>query len=271
MKRAGGVFEVLCAWDTLVRAAYRAALGKRQRSEVRRFFEHFDEEITRMAVELRAGAYRFAAYRAFPIRDPKTRVIHAPPFCDRVVHHAIVLAAGAVFERGAIAHSYACRTGRGQHAALVRLRRWVRDADWFVKLDVEKFYDSVAHDVLRLQLARRFRERRLLALFDRLLASDAHAPGRGVPIGALTSQYLGNFYLDPFDHWATRRRPLVRYLRYMDDMLFLGERATLAGLRRRHAPCSRAWGCASRATAWPMPVRSACPMWASWCIRTACG
>jgi RNA-directed DNA polymerase len=128
--------------------------------------------------------------------------------------------------------SYACRLGRGQHAALRRARGWTQRDGWFLKLDVAKFYDTVDHDVLRSALARRFRERRLLALFDQLLASYATVPGKGIPIGALTSQYLGNFYLDPFDHWVNQAFRMHRYLRYMDDMLFFGSRDELCALRR---------------------------------------
>ncbi len=231
MKRVGGLFDAIVDRRTLGLAAWRAAQGKRERPEVRRFLADLDAEAGRILRELRAGGFRFGAYRTFPVRDPKTRLIHAPPFRDRVVHHAIMAVAGPVFERGAIDQSHACRTGRGQHAALVAARGWARSGGWFLKADVAKFYDSVDHDRLRELLARRFRERRLLALFDALLDSHATAPRRGLPIGALTSQYLGNFYLDPFDHWVTQSRRMPRYLRYMDDMLCFGPPDDLRSLR----------------------------------------
>jgi RNA-directed DNA polymerase len=231
VKRVGGLFDAIADRHTLGLAAWRAAQGKRGRPEVRQFLGNLDAETARIIRELRAGEYCFGAYRTFPIRDPKTRLIHAPPFRDRVVHYAVVAVAGPVFERGAIAQSHACRTGRGQHAALTSARGWTRTGEWFLKADVAKYYDSVEHDRLRESLARRFRERRLLALFDALLASHAAAPGRGLPIGALTSQYLGNFYLDPFDHWVTQGRHMPRYLRYMDDFLCFGPPDALRALR----------------------------------------
>ena len=177
MKRVGGLFTAVADARTMTLAAWRAGRGKRERPEVRQFFSRLDEETGRLVRSLREGSLEFGKYRAFAIRDPKTRLIHAPPFRDRVVHHALIAVAGPVFERGAMAHSYACRAGRGQHAALCQLREWLRPGDWFLKLDVAKFYDNVDHGILRTMLARRFRERRLLDLFDRLLASHISTPG----------------------------------------------------------------------------------------------
>ena len=235
MKRIGGLFERMASASTFTQAAWQAAQGKHQRPEVRAFLAHLESEMAKIIHALRAGSFRFGEYRTFSIRDPKSRVIHAPPFRDRVVHHALIIATGPVFERGAIAHSYACRKGRGQHAALGQVCRWLRPQDWFLKLDVAKFYDSVPHEVLRCLLARRFRERKLLNLFDHLLDSYQRSPGKGLPIGALTSQYLGNFYLDAFDHWANQTAGQHRYLRYMDDMVFLGDLPTLRHMRRSAA------------------------------------
>jgi retron-type reverse transcriptase len=231
MKRMGVLFDFLVDRNNLVHAAWRAALGKRDRAEVQSFFAHFEDEVSRMGEQLRAGDYCFSPYRCFPVRDTKKRTIHAPTFGDRVAHHAIIGATGKVFETGALVHSYACRRGKGQHAALRQAAVWTRRSDWYGKMDVAKFYDSVDHDILRRLLERRFRERRLLALFDRLLDSYEASPGKGLPIGALTSQYLGNFYLDEFDRRMKATGLAHRYLRYMDDVVVWGTPATLRILR----------------------------------------
>ena len=46
---------------------------------------------------------------------------------------------------------------------------------------------------------------------------------RGVPIGNLTSQLWGNFYLDELDHWITEAERHGAYLRYTDDFLLFGD------------------------------------------------
>ena len=237
MKAAGGLFDQIWERENLVHAAWRAARGKRNRPEVCQFLENWEGNLQEIGDELRWGRYEFAGYRAFAVRDTKSREIHAPSFRDRVVHHAIIAVLGPVMERGAIAHSYACRAGRGQHAALAQARTWTRRADWYGKGDVEKFYDSVDHGRLLRRLQRRFRETKVLDLWARVLDSYAvdAAGSQGLPIGALTSQYLGNFFLDAVDQAIQRTGKAERYLRYMDDMVVWGSQDDVREVRFRMA------------------------------------
>jgi hypothetical protein len=46
---------------------------------------------------------------------------------------------------------------------------------------------------------------------------------RGLPIGNLTSQFWANVYLDGFDHFVKRRLRCPGYVRYVDDLLLLGD------------------------------------------------
>lgn len=231
MKRIGRLFDLLATRDNLGRAFHAAARGKRERSEVRGFAARLDRNLEAMGRELREGAYRFQGYRSFEVRDTKSRTIHAPSFRDRVAHHAMMGVVGPVLERGAMTTSFACRIGRGQHRALALARHWTRRTVWYGKMDVRKFYDSVRHGVLLDLLARRLRERRLLDLFSRLLGSYETEPGRGLPIGALTSQYLGNFMLDRWDQRMMATGRAARYLRYMDDAVWWGRREDLEAIR----------------------------------------
>lgn len=231
MKRIGGSFDRIWDRDNLIAAVWLASRGKRLRRDVKAFESQVQCQVTEISDQIRRGTYRFDSYREFFVRDTKTRPIKAPTFRDRVVHHAIIRVTGPIFESGAIAQSYACRIGRGHHAALAQARTWTRRTDWYAKIDIRKFYDSVDHEILRRRLARRFRERRLLDLFDRLIESYQAAPGLGIPIGALTSQYFGNFYLDEFDARMRATGLCGRYVRYMDDVVIWRDQTAIAEIR----------------------------------------
>lgn len=222
MKRVGDLFDRIYQRDTLSSALWATTRHKRRSREANEFIQYADARLADISESIRAGRYQFSEYRCFSVRDTKTRVVHAPCFQDRVVHHAIIRVTGRVFEQSAMTNSYACISGRGQHRALQQLRQWTRRHHWYGKVDVRKFYDSVNHSMLMQLLARRFREQRLLALFDTLIQSWCHKPGYGIPIGALTSQWFGNFYLDEVDRALLASSVVPYYQRYMDDMLLLG-------------------------------------------------
>lgn len=219
MKRTGGLFGRIADQECLKRGAFRALRGKRHRESVRNWTAELDVHTRAMVQELLDESYNFGPYRQFLIRDPKSRIIHAPPFRDRVLHHAIIEWAGPVFEKGAIDQSFACRTGKGLHRALDYLRPAIRHGRWFLKADISRYYDSISHSKLLSGLERRFREKRLLRLWERLLDSYESMPGFGLPIGALTSQFLGNFFLDGLDRSLKRYFPI--YARYMDDLTII--------------------------------------------------
>jgi hypothetical protein len=73
-----------------------------------------------------------------------------------------------------------------------------------------------------------FKDRELLAPYERIIAIYATAPGKGLPIGTLTSQHFANLYLGYLDHWVQDVLRCRTYLRYMDDfLLFADDRAQL--------------------------------------------
>lgn len=231
MKRVGGIFEQIGTRAVLSEAFRRAAAGKRHLDAVRAFERDLDGRLGRIASQVLDGTYAFGPYDAFRVQDGKSRVIHAPTLEQRVVHHAIVLAAGPALERGAVATSFACRKGLGHARALAYAREQVRRHGWFLHIDIASYYDSVPHALLENALERRFRERRLLDLFARLLDSYHTRSGYGLPMGALTSQHLGNFFLDAVDHWALDVFRVGSYARYMDDIGAWGEHDRLAECR----------------------------------------
>ena len=186
-----------------------------------------------MQEELLDGAYRPGAFTAFVIQDPKERVIHAAPFRDRVLHHALVRVWEPFLERRFDNDSYACRKGRGMDAALNRARAFTRKAAFVLKTDIEKCYPSIDHAVLMGILRETFKDGRLLDLLA-ILIDHGGDRGRGLPIGNLTSQWFANLYLDRVDRFIRHELKPSGYVRYMDDMALFGtDRHFLAESRRR--------------------------------------
>ena len=222
MRRIGNLFSNIFELKVLYRAFWLASRGSSSSKYWQEFGKDIDRNLLQIARQVRSGSYRFGPYEAFDVWDTKSRVIHAPPLRDRVLHHAIIHVTGNAFELSANTRSFACRKYKGVHRALSYAKLATREHAWYGKVDVEKYYDSIDHYLLMEMLRRRFQEKSLLDLFENLLNSYSQLPGKGVPIGALTSQYLGNFYLDPVDRAIDHARLIPMKMRYMDDMLFWG-------------------------------------------------
>ena len=219
MKRIGHLFEDVVSTETLRHAFYLAAKGKRDRKEVQQFSQDADERIKKLADQLVAGEYTFGRFQQFWIRDPKERLISAPAFEERVIHHAIMIVCEPYFDRWLIDDCYACRKGKGREAAVIRAAELTKRWDFSLHLDVRKYFDSVSHARLKGFLLRRFKDRRLLDLFDRIIRSFRGELGVGLPIGSLTSQHLANFYLGELDRYVKHDLCPAGYVRYMDDLV----------------------------------------------------
>jgi RNA-directed DNA polymerase len=205
-------------------AAWRAArLGKRNRTAVARFAFDLEGELFALQQALDDGSYRHGAYRQFTLYERKPRLISAAPFRDRVVHHALIRVVEPLLDAGFSPFSFACRTGKGVHAAANHYQCLAGRHAYVLKLDVAGYFPSIHQGVVLAQLERRIADVRVLDLFHEVLASYAseRGEGRGLPIGNLTSQVLANVHLDDLDHFIVEQLHVPGYLRYVDDLFLL--------------------------------------------------
>ena len=158
--------------------------------------------------------------RAFQIFDPKPRLIHAPVFRDRVLHHALIAHIGPVLERSLVFDTYACRVGKGTIAAVSRVQHFARRFPWCAQIDIRSYFPNIEHGILSGLLERRFKEWPAAALHQRHDRRPRHGSGQGPAIGALTSQHFANLYLDGCDRFLLESLKARGMVRYMDDTVW---------------------------------------------------
>jgi len=237
--RVGDLWPAVVSWPNLVRAAAKARRGKRARDAVLRFDFDLERQLLRLQRDLISGEYRPGPFTTHWIHHPKPRLISAAPYRDRVVHHALMNVLEPILDRRFHPDSYACRVGKGTHAAARRLQRLMRRYRYTLQCDVRKFFPSIDHAILKGQFRRVVKDRRLLALMDLVVDSsneqepvaswfpgdDLFTPAtrrKGLPIGNLTSQWFANWYLTAFDHGVGGARAFG-YVRYCDDFILLAD------------------------------------------------
>lgn len=205
MRRAGDLFERIASFGALLAAAARAARGKRRKRPVARFLVDLEPELLGLERELLDGSWRPGPFRTFTIADPKPRRIAAVPFRDRVVHHALMAVLGPILERTLIADTYACREGRGGHAALRRAQACARGGGFFLKTDIEHCFETVDQEATLALVGRKVKCRRTMELLSRIVRVPVAGslPGKGHRVARPL----------PRDHVPRRGRPLGGALR----------------------------------------------------------
>jgi len=203
--------------------------GKRSRRDVMAFEKHLGLNIRKLHNDLTRGCYRHGRYVDFIVQDPKRREIRKATVRDRVVHQAIVTALEPIFERSFIYDSYSCRVGKGTHAAVLRLRRFLNRVSrnntvkvYALKCDIKQFFASIDHEILMGLIESRICDERISALLREVLLSHGSDLGRGLPLGNVTSQLFANVYLHELDFFVKFCLRERYYLRYCDDFLILG-------------------------------------------------
>lgn len=244
MKRQGDLYPMICSFENLVQAAYRARRGKRLRRDVVVFHDQLETELLTIHEALMAKTYEPGAYRSFPIRDPKPRLISAAPYRDRVVHHALCQVIEPLFDKGFIECSYANRIGKGTHQAIERCSSFAGTYDFVLKCDIEKYFPSIDHEILMERIKRKIKCPDTLWLIRKIVdnsnpqggtpryffGDDLFTPWlrrRGIPIGNLTSQFFANVYLDGLDHFLKEELGCKGYLRFCDDFLVFGNQRSV--------------------------------------------
>jgi retron-type reverse transcriptase len=133
MRRAGNLWAGLVSFENLLRAAKQSARGKRFRPAVLAYHARLESNLWQLHEQLRGHAWRPGPFREFTIHDPKTRIICAAPYPDRVVHHALVNVLEPIWERCFLPDSYASRKGKGTHPAMRRCQQFARRHAWVWK------------------------------------------------------------------------------------------------------------------------------------------
>lgn len=214
--------ENLCAaWEEFIK-------GKRSKEDVQAFAEALADEIMSLHEALMDGSYLHGPYVHFRISDPKPRDIHKATVRDRLLHHAIHRQLYPFYDRIFIADSFSCQKDKGVHRALNRFRAMARKASrnhtrtcWALKCDIRKFFASIDHETLIGLLSERIKDRAFLSLLSRIIDSFETSPGKGLPLGNLTSQLFSNIYLNELDQFVKRFLRVNYYVRYADDFVFL--------------------------------------------------
>lgn len=221
MKRINNVYDKICDLDNIEEADNKARKCKRKQYGVIKHDKNRAEDNFGLFLDLSLENYKTSKYSTFKVYEPKERLIFRLPYYpDRITHHAIMNIMEPIWMKVFTKDTYSCIKGRGIHALARQLKHDLQNdkegTKYCAKMDIKKFYPSIDHEILKIIIRKKIKDKKLLKLLDEIIDS-----ADGVPIGNYLSQYFANLYLAYFDHWIKEILKVKHYYRYADDIVLL--------------------------------------------------
>lgn len=234
-------FHDLTSLPNLYQCWLKAKRNKGRFERIQRFGEDPLRYLLTIQQRLRERTYTFGPYKTFTVREKKWRDVVDAPMKDRIVHWMLYDYMLPIWQPRFIHDTYGNLPGRGTHAAVRRLADFCRSehCTWALQLDVSKYFYAIPHDKLKQRALRYIGDedirRLIISLVDSFRTDERYdtlfdvgstyrqTPAKGMPIGNLTSQLVANIYLNNFDHWIKEALRERYYIRYVDDVVILGD------------------------------------------------
>jgi len=232
MKTHKNLFQKFCSFENLHSAYLKARKCKRYKDYVLEFSYDLEKNLFLLQSELISQDYHCREYNGFIINDSKKRLIKAPDFRDRIIHHALYNIIEPIFDNSFIYDSYACRKEKGTHKAILRLKGFLKNKRnvYCLQCDVRKFFESIDQNILKKLIKKKIADKKILKVVNKIIDSSFDHKNfenlfdfrlTGIPLGNLTSQLFANIYLNELDQFIKHSLREKYYIRYMDDFLIL--------------------------------------------------
>ena len=156
MGRSGSKDKSFDISKRLVWEAYKSVKANKGAAGVDgRSIEDFEADLKnnlyRIWNRMSSGTYFPPPVRAVEIPKPHgggTRILGVPTVADRIAQTVVALQLEPRMERIFHEDSYGYRPGRSPLMAVEKCRKRCWRKDWVLDLDVQKFFDSVDHDLM---------------------------------------------------------------------------------------------------------------------------
>lgn len=226
MNYDGTLFDYIVSDENVWNSYKQTQKGKpKHKRPAVRFRENETANLKALQNLVRTQKWQPKGYYKFEITDPKRRIIFAPAYEDKIVHHMLYQVLRVFYEKQFIHDSYSCIREKGNQRAVCRLQDHFRKAKRnytdpnLVKIDIKKFFHTIPKEILKQVYRKKIKCKRTYDLI--CLIIDSSPSQNGLPLGCVTSQLSANVIMNEFDQYAKRKLKVKYYLRYADDIFMI--------------------------------------------------
>ena len=232
-------FNTLCQEITLYNAwnivKEKGAMGGIDGVTIQEFEKDKRRQIPKLAEELANKTWKPFPYLEIEIAKDKSplekRKLGMTAIRDKIVQLAIKFIVEPHYDRMFVGNSYGYRPGKGATKAIRRVLQECKNKkyQYVLRLDIDNFFDTIDHTILRRKLVGAGTEEEIVRLIMLCIqmgkvkqkSREWIDAMQGTPQGAVLSPLMANLYLHSFDQFAISQ--YLPYIRYADDFLFLCE------------------------------------------------
>lgn len=230
MKRVGNIYSKIISIENLQLADLKARKGKINTYGVQVHDKNREQNIYNLHIQLQNKTFKTSEYTKFTIYEPKEReIFRLPYYPDRIVHHAIMNILEPIWYKIFTYNTYSCIKNRGIEKCAAQVSKIIKRYEnrplYCLKIDIQKFYPSIDHEIMKSIVRRSIKDKDVLYLLDEIIDS-----AEGLPIGNYLSQYLANLYLAYFMHFVNEKLHYIIHkstpfevTEYADDIVFFSD------------------------------------------------
>lgn len=218
--------EVLEAWHNVQK---KGGVGGVDGIGIKDFEKDLNKNLYKLWNRMSSGSYHPKAVMRveIPKNDGKMRPLGIPTIMDRVAQEVVRRRLEPTVEGFFHRDSYGFRPNKSAPEAVKVCRERCWRYDWVLDVDIQKFFDTIDHELMMKAVYKHCKEKWILLYIERWLkAAVQHRNGvveqsqRGTPQGGVISPLLANLYLHyAFDGWMARTYPNIKFERYADDIV----------------------------------------------------
>ncbi len=249
-RKTKNIYDSAITYENLYKMWKKIKCTCKNKKQVYYFSLNLNTNLWSIYNDLKNKKYIPDKYRTFMIFEPKPRLVMSQSIKDKIVNHFVTnYYLIPYLENKLIDSNVATRTNKGSSYAMELLKKYfnkllIRSEEeiYCLKLDISKYFYTIDQKILVDMLQKEIKDKDVISLIS-LLISGTNASyinenitkyneyygtdiplyknGKGLSIGAMSSQFLAIYYLNKIDHYIKESLKCNYYIRYMDDFLIL--------------------------------------------------